>query len=257
MGGHSAWRKRVANGETAIRSGGAVMRHSPHFNRGKPLPLDPNRRKSGNPKKRKTADRSSLGGDDTTAAAAAAAAAALSPPAYIMVDNQALPFRYGKWLCLSSLTFLAPVAIVFVLSRRPDHCDGGAMAPAAVPWPLVSVHMLTAAASVNFWRSAFTSGLRRTLDVVVARVSFATTFTYGVQHVRKPMWLRHAGYIIAGTILGLYPLSIRLHKEGSFAWLPVHFIMHLFIGAGMAIVAYGVMSECQQLESRDQVSDLR
>lgn len=55
MGGHSAWRKRVANGELAKQYGGAIGRHRPHFGRkGKDLILN---RKGhigkGNPKKRR------------------------------------------------------------------------------------------------------------------------------------------------------------------------------------------------------------
>lgn len=55
MGGHSAWRKRVARGETAKGLGGAIMRHRPHLGRkGKDRILN---RKGhiggGNPKKKK------------------------------------------------------------------------------------------------------------------------------------------------------------------------------------------------------------
>lgn len=54
MGGHAAWRKRVARGELAKGSGGAIMRHRPHRGRkGKDLILN---RKGhiggGNPKKK-------------------------------------------------------------------------------------------------------------------------------------------------------------------------------------------------------------
>lgn len=56
MGGHSAWRKRVANGELAKGSGGAILRHHPRNGRkGKDLAL--NRKGNlgghGNPKKKK------------------------------------------------------------------------------------------------------------------------------------------------------------------------------------------------------------
>lgn len=41
MGGHSAWRKRVAAGEPAKGLGGAIMRHRPHLGRkGKDLLLN-------------------------------------------------------------------------------------------------------------------------------------------------------------------------------------------------------------------------
>jgi hypothetical protein len=55
MGGHSAWRKRVAAGEPAKGMGGAILRHRPHLGRqGKDLIL--NRKghiAGGNPKKKK------------------------------------------------------------------------------------------------------------------------------------------------------------------------------------------------------------
>lgn len=55
MGGHSAWRKRVASGELAKGSGGAINRHRPHFGRtGKDI--EENRKGNiggGNPKKMK------------------------------------------------------------------------------------------------------------------------------------------------------------------------------------------------------------
>lgn len=55
MGGHAAWRKRLANGELAKGSGGAMLRHRPRWGRrGKDLIL--NRKghiAGGNPKKKK------------------------------------------------------------------------------------------------------------------------------------------------------------------------------------------------------------
>mmetsp|Transcript_34283 Transcript_34283/g.48715 ORF Transcript_34283/g.48715 Transcript_34283/m.48715 type:complete len:110 (+) Transcript_34283:86-415(+) len=55
MGGHSAWRKRVARGELAKGSGGAIIRHRPHLGR-KGKDLIKNRKGhigEGNPKKKK------------------------------------------------------------------------------------------------------------------------------------------------------------------------------------------------------------
>eukprot|EP00549_Striatella_unipunctata_P007106 CAMPEP_0118687870 /NCGR_PEP_ID=MMETSP0800-20121206/8616_1 /TAXON_ID=210618 ORGANISM="Striatella unipunctata, Strain CCMP2910" /NCGR_SAMPLE_ID=MMETSP0800 /ASSEMBLY_ACC=CAM_ASM_000638 /LENGTH=93 /DNA_ID=CAMNT_0006585089 /DNA_START=62 /DNA_END=340 /DNA_ORIENTATION=+ len=54
-GGHMAWRKRVARGELAKGSGGAIMRHRPHLGR-KGKDLIKNRKGhigGGNPKKMK------------------------------------------------------------------------------------------------------------------------------------------------------------------------------------------------------------
>ncbi|KAL3932687.1 MAG: hypothetical protein SGBAC_010730 [Bacillariaceae sp.] len=69
MGGHAAWRKRVENGELAIKSGGAIARHRPRWGRkGEDLKL--NRKGNiagGNPKKmkmkKKRGDRNQQQGD--------------------------------------------------------------------------------------------------------------------------------------------------------------------------------------------------
>jgi hypothetical protein len=55
MGGHSAWKKRVANGGLAKGAGGAICRHRPRWGR-KGKDLIKNRKGNigeGNPKKRK------------------------------------------------------------------------------------------------------------------------------------------------------------------------------------------------------------
>jgi hypothetical protein len=54
MGGHSAWRKRVASGELAKKYSGAIARHRPHLGR-KGKDLIKNRKGhigGGNPKKK-------------------------------------------------------------------------------------------------------------------------------------------------------------------------------------------------------------
>jgi hypothetical protein len=57
MGGHSAWKKRVSNGELAKGYAGAICRHRPHLGR-KGKDLIKNRKGyigGGNPKKQKRA----------------------------------------------------------------------------------------------------------------------------------------------------------------------------------------------------------
>ena len=54
MGGHSAWRKRLANGELAKQSGGAICRHRPHFGRkGKDREVERKGNINGGPRKKK------------------------------------------------------------------------------------------------------------------------------------------------------------------------------------------------------------
>ena len=55
MGGHSAWRKRVANGELAKKSGGAICRHRPHLGRkGKEREVERKGNIKGGPRKKKS-----------------------------------------------------------------------------------------------------------------------------------------------------------------------------------------------------------
>ena len=54
MGGHSAWRKRLANGELAKQSGGAICRHRPHLGRkGKDREVERKGNINGGPRKKK------------------------------------------------------------------------------------------------------------------------------------------------------------------------------------------------------------
>ena len=54
MGGHSAWRKRLAAGELAKQSGGAICRHRPHLGRkGKDREVERKGNIKGGPRKKK------------------------------------------------------------------------------------------------------------------------------------------------------------------------------------------------------------
>lgn len=54
MGGHSAWRKRVANGELAKQGGGAICRHRPRLGRrGKDIEKNKKGNIGGGPNKKK------------------------------------------------------------------------------------------------------------------------------------------------------------------------------------------------------------
>lgn len=54
MGGHSAWRKRIKNGELAKQGGGAICRHRPHLGRkGKDIEKNKKGNILGGPNKKK------------------------------------------------------------------------------------------------------------------------------------------------------------------------------------------------------------
>ena len=61
MGGHSAWRKRVASGEPAKGLGGAILRHRPHLGRkGADLALNRKGNLGGRPNPKRKATRRKL-----------------------------------------------------------------------------------------------------------------------------------------------------------------------------------------------------
>ena len=66
MGGHSAWRKRVASGELAKKSGGAICRHRPHLGRkGKDRKVERKGNINGGPRKKKS-NRARIDGHSAT-----------------------------------------------------------------------------------------------------------------------------------------------------------------------------------------------
>jgi hypothetical protein len=69
MGGHAAWRKRVAAGDLAKGSGGAALRHHPHLGRkGADLALNRlgNLGGHGNPKRKRTRKTASINQQNVT-----------------------------------------------------------------------------------------------------------------------------------------------------------------------------------------------
>ena len=78
MGGNSAWRKRVKNGEVPCHAGGAIMRHSPHL-QGPPKKHNP----SDNPKKKRRRPAEAQANAPTSGSAALEPAAPSAPPGFM------------------------------------------------------------------------------------------------------------------------------------------------------------------------------
>jgi len=94
MGGHSAWRKRLAAGMNAKGMGGAICRHRPHFGR-KGKDLAKNRKGNiggGNPKKVKKRTRGQDIEEDGVDAAPGPQSATL------VLAGSAIVLLLGSWL---------------------------------------------------------------------------------------------------------------------------------------------------------------
>ena len=216
-----------------------MRRHSPHFNRGKPI-LKKGSLRGGNPKKKKV---SSGGGRVDNISSNNAIGSSNTdcivdrPPCIMNLEpgsTSVLPLRYSFWLCFSSLFFLMPV---FLNHSLASNCGSDLNDEVLSPWLLTTVHALTSIASLNYWRRA-TLGWRRNIDIFIARLSFVASVIYGLIYVRNPIILG-IGCAFAVSIPVLFFLSIALHNELSGMWLLAHAMMHAVIGLGMCIAIAG------------------
>lgn len=122
--------------------------------------------------------------------------------------------KYSRWLTLSSLFILVPSALAFNKCR----------------FYLSGAYCLTALFSANYWRRP-EYGLRRNLDITVARTCFVCTVAAGWHTQRKFLC-----WSIFVAITCCYRASFYLHEKKSAWWLLAHFLMHVFTCAGMCVV---------------------
>ena len=96
------------------------------------------------------------------------------------------------------------------------------------------VSALTTLASVNYWRFAV-EGWRRSADLVIAKVSFATYFISGLLFIRD---LRALAIGIPGCVMIIfcYHLSHRYWDEDSGTWVYFHMLFHLFVALEQFLV---------------------
>lgn len=138
------------------------------------------------------------------------------------VRRNVFPVNWHDSVCLviSSCFFLVPGAYGF--------------ANALYYYGVVSV--ITTAVSVNYWRYAV-EGMRRSADLITAKVSFAIYFVSGFFFLN----LRLLAIGIPGCILIIvfYMLSNRYWDKDSHLWVYFHMGFHLFVALEQFLVLYG------------------
>ena len=147
MGGHSAWRKRVKNGENAKMMAGAISRHRPHFVDGVREAVLMGTLHGGNKKKMNQVRPRS----PTTAALGTTATIEHSTG-----SEPVLPFPMCYCLVASSFMIMAPAIMAHKAGLRA----------------LAGTYAMTSFVSANFWRCPC-NGYRRDLDLVVANRQLA------------------------------------------------------------------------------------
>ena len=126
-----------------------------------------------------------------------------------------------KFLILSSCFFLIPGYYAFMLGLY---------------WYLAT-SAITTIASINYWRYAV-PGLRRSLDMVVAKTSFTIYFVTGIMKISNFSVLC-VSWPLCGGILICYYYSKKMWEKSSESWIFYHVMFHVFVALGQCIVLHG------------------
>ena len=105
---------------------------------------------------------------------------------------------------------------------------------------LAILYTSTTLASLNYWRYPV-PGLRRNIDLIVARISFLITLISGIIFIKNTTYLV-VGWSFAVCIPFCYYLSHKLSKLRMKQWCITHMMMHAFVAAGMSLVVISALA---------------
>ncbi len=129
-----------------------------------------------------------------------------------------IPFSQTKYLCLSSLMFLIPGFISYYFGF--------------IIYSLLSIS--NAIFSINHWRRA-EDGIRRKLDVFIARLSFIVYFSSGL------FYLQNITSLLTITLISSsYFISKRLSLKHNSYWVIAHFIFHISVSSTKILIIYAM-----------------
>jgi hypothetical protein len=126
------------------------------------------------------------------------------------------PWSQTRWVTLSSIFFLVPSVYGFANKELTLSVTSG----------------LTALCSINYWRDA-TYSWRRTADVIVAKISFATFIIVGPRVVTRMSFLV-TGY--SGLFSSIYCYYMSNKYADTEFWWKYHMMFHLFMSYSQFIV---------------------
>ena len=130
------------------------------------------------------------------------------------------PLSYSESICLmiSSMFFLIPG--YYALKRHLFF--------------YFVTSTVTSIISVNYWRNAV-PGLRKMLDLIVAKASFGIYFATGILKIRDMYTLLYAWPLCMAISL-FYYLSNRSWDNNSGSWVIFHMIFHLCVALEQYVV---------------------
>ena len=131
------------------------------------------------------------------------------------------PFSETKYLVLSSLTFLIPGLISYNFGF--------------IIYSLLSIS--TTIFSINHWRCA-ENGIRRTLDVFMARFAFIVYFISGL------FYLQNITALLTITLISSsYLISCHLSVKQNSYWLHAHVLFHIFVSSTKILIIINMCDE--------------
>lgn len=139
----------------------------------------------------------------------------------LTIEEKKLLYRKAWLLTISSAFFLIPACFAYY------H--------AIYSMSLLST--FTTMVSVAFWYRP-RDGIRRMLDLVVAKLSFVIYFTVGLFNIREST-IFGLGLVGAVLMIGSYGTGLTLFDARSPRWVYAHMVFHFLVACGQVLVLYG------------------
>ena len=127
--------------------------------------------------------------------------------------NIIVGWKTSRWLVCSSLLFMVPSIYAFYLHL---YFFSGLL-------------LITSAVSANHWRDALFDSQRRTIDRMIAKLSFVIFMVDGVMHIRYIPYIC-VGYANLVAIVYCYKQPNDLYLEQhSTVWYKYHMMFHFCV----------------------------
>lgn len=139
----------------------------------------------------------------------------------LTIEEKKLLYRKSWLLTISSSFFLFPAVFAY------HHAI----------YSMSFLSIFTTIVSIAFWYRP-RDGIRRFLDLVVAKVSFVIYFTVGLVNIRDTS-VFIGGLIGAVLMIGSYSTGLKLFDMRSARWVYAHMLFHFFVACGQVLVLYG------------------
>ena len=133
---------------------------------------------------------------------------------YVMSSYDVLPFKYSRWLMLSSVSLLIPS----IVALQKNRYDSGL------------VYSVVYMSAINYWRKPI-YGIRRDIDILVVRFNFI----YATVNCIHKYGMSTYYWNIPISIIMMYHLGFFLHDKTPY-WIMAHCSVHLLSALAMYIV---------------------